>query len=64
MKRRKHRLPVPQHEFPFAPDSFNLAIENGMDGERIARERAQADRAKRMAEAAQTPLFTANNHHD
>lgn len=56
MKRRKHRLPIPQHEFGFAPDAFNLAIETGLDGERIARERAEADHAHRMAEAAQAPL--------
>jgi hypothetical protein len=59
MKRRKFRSIIPQHEFGFAPDAFNLAIETGLDGERITRERAEADRARRLAEAAQTPLFTA-----
>ena len=62
MKRRRHRLPVPQHEFGFAPVAFNLAIETGMDGERITRERAEADHGRRMAEAAQTPLFTITHH--
>jgi hypothetical protein len=64
MKRRKQRLPVPQHEFGFAPDAFNLAIETGLDGERIAHERAGADHARRLAEAAQAHLFTAtpSNH--
>jgi hypothetical protein len=57
MKRRKYRLPVPQHEFSFARAAFNLAIENTLDGERIARERAEADHARRMAEAAQPALF-------
>lgn len=62
MKRRKHRLPIPQHEFGFTPDAFNLAVETGLDGERITRERAAADHARRMAEAAQTPLFTTTHH--
>lgn len=53
MKRRKHRLPIPQHEFGFAPDTFNLMTETGLDGDRISRERAEAELARRMAEAAQ-----------
>ena len=52
MKRRR-RLPIPQHEFGFTPDTFNLIAETGLDGERITRERAEADRARRHAEAAQ-----------
>ena len=63
MKRRKYRLPIPQHEFGFTPDAFNLMAETGLDGERLARERAEADRARRMAEAAQTPLFNTNTTH-
>ena len=62
MKRNRRRLPIPQHEFGFAPTAFNLAIETGMDGERITRERAEADRARRLAEAAQTPLFTTTHN--
>lgn len=57
MKRNRRRLPIPQHEFGFTPDTFNLAIETGLDGERITRERAEADRARRLAEAAQAALF-------
>ena len=57
MKRNRRRLPIPQHEFGFTPDTFNLILENGIDGERIARERAEADRARRRAEAAQVVLF-------
>ena len=45
MKRSRRRLPVPQHEFGFTPDTFNLAIETGLDGERITRERAEAAQA-------------------
>jgi hypothetical protein len=63
MKRRKHRLSIPQHEFGFAPAAFNLAIETGLDGERITRERAEADHARRMAEAAQPALFTTTKNH-
>jgi hypothetical protein len=57
MKRNRRRLPVPQHEFGFAPDTFNLIAETGLDGERITRERGEADHARRMAEAAQAALF-------
>jgi len=53
MKRNKRRLPVPQHEFGFTPDTFNLIAETGLDGERITRERGEADHARRIAEAGQ-----------
>jgi hypothetical protein len=55
MKRRP--LPIPQHEFGFTPDTFNLTAEQGLDGERIARELAQAEAARRAAERQQRPLF-------
>jgi hypothetical protein len=58
MKRIRRRLPVPQHEFGFAPDTFNLIQETGLDGDRLARERAEADRARRIAEKAQVRLFS------
>ena len=64
MKRRKYRLPIPQNEFGFTPDAFNLMAESGLDGERLARERAESDRARRLAEAAQTPLFTTHRTRD
>ena len=49
----KRRLPVPQHEFGFTPGTFNLIAETGLDGERITRERGEADHARQLAEAAQ-----------
>ena len=58
MKRSKRRLPIPQHEFGFTPDSFNLFVESALDGDRIAREQAEAEQARRDAEAAQTAFFT------
>lgn len=58
MKRNKRRLPVPQHEFGFARDAFNLMQETTLDGERIARELAETERARLLAEAAQPALFT------
>lgn len=58
MRRRTHRLPIPQNEFGFTPDTFNLILETGVDGERIARERAEADEARRLAASTQAPLFT------
>ena len=53
MKRNKRRLPVPQHEFRFTPDTFNLSAEATLDGERITREQAEAERARKRAEKAQ-----------
>jgi ABC-type multidrug transport system fused ATPase/permease subunit len=58
MKRNRRRLPVPQHEFLFVPQAFNLFTDTTLDGDRIARERAEADRARRAAESAQACLFT------
>jgi hypothetical protein len=57
MKRSKRRLPIPQHEFPFTSSTFNLITEEGLDGDRLARERDDADRARRAAEVAQARLF-------
>jgi hypothetical protein len=57
MKRNRRRLPILQHEFFFAADTFNLVLETGLDGDRLARERAEADRARRAAESAQARLF-------
>ena len=58
MKRSKRRLPIPQHEFGFAPDAFNLIQDTGLDGDRLAREREEAQRARHLADKAQTVLFT------
>ena len=58
MSARPKRLPIPQSEFGFAPDTFNLFQEIGQDGDRIARERTDADQARQLAEKAQTRLFT------
>jgi hypothetical protein len=57
-RRRRHRPPIPQHEFGFTPDAFNLFPETTLDGDRIARERAETDRARQAAAAAQPRLFT------
>ena len=57
MKRNKRRLPVPQHEFGFTPDTFNLFVQSTLDGDRIAAERTQADQAKRAADDTQAALF-------
>jgi hypothetical protein len=55
-QRTRRRLPIPQHEFGFVPDTFNLMQESGLDGERLSRERDEANRARHMAEAAQAAL--------
>jgi len=51
------RLPIPQKEFGFTPDIFNLFQECTTDGERIAREREQAENEREPANKAQTRLF-------
>ena len=56
--RRRRALPIPQHEFGFTPQTFTLFSETTLDGERIARERAEAEAARRLADAAQPRLFT------
>jgi hypothetical protein len=53
-------LPIPQHEFGFVPDTFTLIPEFGQDGDRLARERDEADRARRAAESAQARLFVSH----
>jgi hypothetical protein len=58
MKRNKRRLPLPQHEFGFTPDTFNLSAEVSLDGDRIAREQTEAEQTRLAAEAAQAALFT------
>ena len=57
MKRTKRRLPIPQWEFGFAPKTFNLIVETGIDGERIAREHKQKESARQLADKAQSSLF-------
>jgi hypothetical protein len=66
MKRNRRRLPVPQDEFGFTPNTFNLIAETGLDGERITRERGEADHARQLAGAAQAAFFTTTtqNHHE
>jgi len=44
MKRNRLSLLIPQHEFGFVPDRFTLIQDTGLDGERLARERAEAAR--------------------
>ena len=57
MKKNKRRLPLPQHEFGFSPDTFNLFAEVSLDGERIANEQAEAAQRRREAAAAQAAFF-------
>ena len=57
MKKNKRRLPLPQHEFGFTPDTFNLFAEVSLDGERITREQSEAAQRRREAEAAQAAFF-------
>ena len=56
-------LPIPQYEFGFTPDTFRLFSESTLDGERIARERAEAEKARRLADSAQSRLFSSTINH-
>jgi hypothetical protein len=58
MKRRP--LKTPPREFAFAADHFNLILDSTTDGERIAREREQAERDREEAARNQSHLFTIN----
>jgi hypothetical protein len=51
------RLPIPQKEFGFTPDAFNLFQEWTSDGERLAGEHEQAQKARQRKEQAQGALF-------
>lgn len=56
MKIKKRRLPIPQHEFGFTPDVFNLIQDLAVDGWRISQKRAEVENARRRAEAAQPEI--------
>jgi hypothetical protein len=56
MKRSK-RIPIPQKEFGFTPNTFNLFQEPSVDGERIIREQKAAQKARKLADMAQVGLF-------
>ena len=58
MRRSKKPMPIPQWEFGFTAEAFNLTCEVSADGERITRERAECEQAKRQAEEKQIRLFT------
>jgi hypothetical protein len=57
MNRPNRRLPIPQWEFGFTPDTFNLIAETGIDCERIAADREQVEKERGLADTAQTMLF-------
>ena len=58
MRSNRRRLPIPQHEFGFTPDTFRLMQDTAADGERLARERAELEKARCLADAAQNLLFS------
>ena len=59
--RRHKRLPVPQHEFGFTQQAFNLILDNALDGWRVTYEREASEEARRQAEAAQPPISFLTN---
>jgi len=54
--KNRRRLPIPQYEFSFVAETFNLFQDFTTDGERIAREQAEAEQARLVAEKAQVAL--------
>ena len=58
MKRTKRRLHIPQHEFGFTPQAFNLFQDTDPTANALPVNSAEADRARRAAESAQPRLFT------
>jgi hypothetical protein len=58
MKTRRKQIPIPQWEFGFSADTFNLIQETGIDGERVAREKQEITLAREKSEAAQHKLFS------
>ena len=54
--RRHKRLPIPQHEFGFTPQAFNLIQDTALDGWRVTHERQTSEEARRQAEAAQPQI--------
>lgn len=59
--RRTKALPVPQKEFGFTQDTFNLNQDWTNDGERLAREHEQGEKMRQLAATAQAPLFSIEN---
>jgi len=56
-RRGGRRLHIPQGEFGYSAGAFNLAGETGSDGDRLAREREERDRARAHAAKGQTDMF-------
>ena len=48
-----------QTEMPFTPDCFNLAVQSGIDGERVAAERDGAAQAREAADRMQMRICEA-----
>ena len=57
MRRTKRPLPIPQHEFGFTPDAFNLFAEPALDGDHLTREQAETQHRRQLADQAQPRLF-------
>ena len=54
---RKLPVHIPQNEFGFTVQTFNLFQETAVDGDRVTRERQQTEQARQTADAAQHRLF-------
>jgi hypothetical protein len=50
-------LPIPQKQFGFPPDTFNLFTEIISDGDRLSRENEQPERDRPCAEQAHKVLL-------
>ena len=58
MKTKRKQMPIPQWEFGFSAETFNLIQETGIDGERIALEKQENALAREKSEAAQIKIFS------
>lgn len=56
-------MPVLQWELGFTPKTFNLIVETGINGERIAREKAEKEANQAQANAAQSKFLEALSEH-
>jgi len=57
MKQKRGRSPIPQREFGFTTDTFNLFQQTTADGDRIVKEQEQTALARKQSEKAQRKLF-------
>ena len=56
-------MPIPQWEFGFSAETFNLMQESGIDGDRVVGEQAAREALRVQAESDQRKLFEKSEPH-